>query len=104
MSLRKQQSEFVRAVATLIHFATSHGYELTFGDAYRDPRVVWTYGSERSKHKKRLAVDFNLFKDGEYLPSTEDHRVLGDYWEDLGGIWGGRFRNSDGNHYEWPEA
>lgn len=38
MTLRESQSEFVRMVARLIDFATANGYELTFGDAYRDPR------------------------------------------------------------------
>lgn len=104
MSLRKRQSEFCFQIGCLISHAYHLGYELTFGDAYRDPRVTWTYGSETSKHKKRLAVDFNLFRNGQYLSSTEDHRPLGDYWESIGGIWGGRFRNSDGNHYEWPTS
>ena len=59
--------------------------------------------------KSRLAIDLNLFQivideDGYekdiYLDKTEDHERLGQWWEDNGGIWGGRF--DDGNHYEWP--
>jgi len=90
-------------VAKLITFAYEQGYELSFGDAYRDPRLHGVlgekkgYGSANSCHKIRLAVDLNLFKDGKYLSSTEDHKVLGEYWESLGGTWGGRFQ--DGNHY-----
>lgn len=92
-------------VADLIIFAYDHGYELTFGDAYRDPRVhghvgqKQSYSSANSLHKERLAVDFNLFKDGVYLTRTEDHRPLGEYWESIGGAWGGRFKSADGNHY-----
>lgn len=103
MSLRKKQSLFVEMVAKLITFAYENGYELTFGDAYRDPRVFGEvgekkgYGRSKSNHKIRLAVDFNLFKDGKFLQSTNDHLPLGEYWEDLGGSWGGRF--DDGNHY-----
>ena len=52
-----------------------------------------------SIHQDKLAVDLNLFKGGDYLEQTEDHRILGEYWETLGPDcrWGGKFR--DGNHY-----
>jgi len=95
MSLGSKQRQFTLMVADLISHAYGLGYELTFGDAYRDPRT--TYGHAKSLHRKRLAVDLNLFKDGEYLTSTEDHEPIGEYWESIGGSWGGRFQ--DGNHY-----
>lgn len=103
MTLGQKQRKFTRMVADLIKFAYDNGYELTFGDAYRDPRVhgnvgtKTSYSSANSLHKERLAVDFNLFKDGVYLSQSDDHRPLGEYWESIGGSWGGRF--NDGNHY-----
>ena len=95
MTLREKQSHFALLVAQLILWAYSEGYEITFGDCYRDPRCK--YGSENSLHRKRLAIDLNLFKDGKWLTRTEDHLPLGEFWESLGGAWGGRF--NDGNHY-----
>ena len=95
MTLSEKQRKFCRMVGMLIDFAYSHGYELTFGDAFRDNRCP--YGSEVSLHKVRLAVDFNLFKNGIYLSKTENHEPLGLFWESIGGTWGGRFE--DGNHY-----
>lgn len=106
MSLRRAQSDFARALAELILWATDHGYEITLGDAYRDPRAYgdWgatvAYGHPRSAHKRRLAADLNLFRDGAYLARTDEHLPLGEWWEARGGLWGGRFE--DGNHYEWP--
>ena len=94
-TLSEKQQRFTRMVARLIYFAEDHGYRLTFGDAYRDERCK--YGQPFSLHRKRLAVDFNLFKEGKYLQKTEDHTVLGEFWESIGGSWGGRF--NDGNHY-----
>ncbi len=99
MSLRAKQSAFAKAVPSLIDHAYELGFEVTLGDAYRDPRAP--YGSKSSKHRRRLAIDLNLFRDGRWLTQTEDHAQLGEYWESIGGIWGGRF--DDGNHYEWPE-
>ena len=98
MSLRQNQSVFAKYAAELILHAYDIGYEVTLGDAYRDARCP--YGSKSSRHKMRLAIDLNLFKDGKYLTQTEDHQELGEWWESQGGIWGGRF--DDGNHYEWP--
>lgn len=103
MTLGQKQRKFTRMVADLIIFAYAQGYELTLGDAFRDPRVHGavgekkSYSSANSLHKERLAIDLNLFKDGMFLAQSEDHRPLGEYWESLGGSWGGRF--NDGNHY-----
>lgn len=95
MTLRQKQSQFAEMVARLILKAIELGYETTFGDAYRAPDVP--YGHPNSLHKLRLAIDLNLFKDGAYLTETEDHAELGEWWESVGGTWGGRF--NDGNHY-----
>ena len=110
MTLGQQQRKFTLMIAQLVIFAYSKGYELTFGDAYRDPRVYGElgeskgYGSTNSKHKVRLAIDLNLFKDGVYLTETEDHLFLGEFWESIGGSWGGRFKRKDGNHYSLGES
>ena len=95
MTLRQKQARFTHMVALLILHAEQLGYTVSFGDAYRDPRVK--YGLKTSLHRKRLAVDLNLFKDGRYQRTTKSHEPLGLYWESIGGSWGGRF--DDGNHY-----
>lgn len=110
-TLGQKQRRFVRMIGLLIEYAYTNGYELTFGDAYRDPRVHGdagvkkSYSSANSVHKQRLAVDFNLFKDGKYLTDSEAHRPLGEFWKSLHPdcCWGGDFSSPDGNHYsmEW---
>jgi hypothetical protein len=97
MKLGEKQRLFTKLVGELIDYAYSEGYELTFGDAYRSPKVE--YGHPNSLHRSRLAIDLNLFKEGEYLTRTEDHAPLGRFWESLHPLcrWGGRF--DDGNHY-----
>jgi len=62
MMLSEKQQKFTHMVALLILHAEQLGYAVTFGDAYRDKRVP--YGSEKSLHRQRLAVDLNLFRDG----------------------------------------
>jgi hypothetical protein len=110
VSLRAKQSAFARLVARLIDKAYELGYEVTLGDAYRDPRVhgeigvAKGYGHRSSAHKQRLAIDLNLFKDGVFLGSTSAHQALGEWWEKQhpDARWGGRF--ADGNHYSFQEG
>ena len=106
MTLRQKQSVFAELVAQLIVKAYEMGYEVTFGEAWRNPRVAekyseWGIGIKSSLHCSRLAIDLNLFRDGKLLKDTEDHRPLGQYWKTLDPLcrWGGDFRRRDGNHY-----
>lgn len=103
MTLREKQSLFVLLIGKFIDHAYALGYELTFGETYRTPAQAIAMakagkGIRNSLHVNRLAVDFNLFKDGHYCPYTEQWRPLGEYWESLHELarWGGRF--GDGNH------
>ena len=107
MTLGEKQRLSVRLHAEFDLWIYSQGYELTDGDAYRDPRlhgelgVKQGYGHAKSCHKLRLARDKNLFKDGIFLTSTEDHRPLGEKWKSMHPLnrWGGDFSQPDGNHY-----
>lgn len=108
-SLRDRQVQFARLIAPLISKAFELGYEVTLGDAYRDPRLHGIlgekkgYGAANSFHKQRLAIDLNLFKDGKFITDDTGHKELGEWWESVGGTWGGRFRIKDFNHYSWGE-
>ncbi|EHN4995819.1 MULTISPECIES: M15 family metallopeptidase [Enterobacteriaceae] len=105
MKLSDKQQQFTVMIGKLIQFAHQRGYGLTFGEAYRTPEQAKLNaqkgsGIANSLHCQRLAVDFNLFINGEYQTRTEAYRELGEYWESLGGAWGGRFKNRpDGNHF-----
>lgn len=104
-SLGQKQERFMRLLPRLLDKAHEMGYEIRGGDLFRDPRVHGTigekkgYGHSKSCHKIKLAIDLNLFKDGKFLGNTEDHRPLGEWWEQQSPDcrWGGRF--NDGNHY-----
>lgn len=106
-SLSSLQREFAREVSLLISYIYSKGYECTLGDAYRDPRlhgeigIKKGYGHRNSCHKIRLAIDLNLFRDGQYLSLTSDHQIFGTWWKSRSSYhaWGGDFE--DGNHYSF---
>lgn len=106
-------------VAKLIEYAYSKGYGLTFGEAWRPPEMQILYVTKglsrtvHSKHTQRLAVDFNLFKNGKYIRDPWQYLELGKFWESLGGRWGGRFGvrkeeydkkiGFDANHFEYGD-
>lgn len=102
MTLGQKQRLFATVLLPqLLNVIRVSGYEVTLGHALRDDDSK--VGIANSLHKQKLAIDLNLFKNQEYLTRTEDHREFGEFWEQLGPIygvktaWGGRF--NDGNHY-----
>jgi hypothetical protein len=110
MTLREQQILFARLTIHLYDEIINQGYDFTYGETWRDPRIAILdakvdMGIVHSLHIDRLAVDINLFKDGKYLDSTADHTPFGSYWKTLHPLarWGGDFSRPDGNHYslEW---
>lgn len=100
-TLGMKQRRFALMVALLLLKAYQSGYEISFGDAWSQPE----YKAHRkgSYHYMRLAIDLNLFINGEYCRKTEDHLPLGKYWKSILGTWGGDFTRKDGNHYSYTE-
>ena len=106
-TLGEKQKIFTRLLAELIKYAYDEGYELTLSEAFRTKEQAELnakrgIGIRNSLHRKRLAIDLNLFRNGAYLSSTNAHKPLGEFWESLStpGLnccWGGRF--NDGGHY-----
>lgn len=95
----------------LLGEAMQRGYRVRLGEALRPDWVAHTYeafnrGIRASLHCRKLAIDLNLFHQGEYLTETDEYRPLGEWWEAQSGAyeglpikccWGGRF--GDGNHF-----
>jgi len=94
MKLGEKQELFSILMAEHVVWLYEQGYKVRSGDYFAS-----TGHREGSMHYVKLAADLNLFKDGEYLTETEDHRESGEKWESRHELcrWGGRF--NDGNHY-----
>jgi len=90
MNLLAKQKQFAIASAKLILFAHDNGLDVTYGDAYRDPRLYGKmgeklgYGNKNSCHKLRLAVDFNIVINGK-IAGHDAYNKLHDYWDTIGG-------------------
>ena len=105
LTLGQRQRLFTKLLAELVTWAYERGYELTYGYTYRSPEENTRIGGHaKSLHCKRLAVDLNLFIDGEYRTDTESYQLMGAFWKELHPLcrWGGDFqepKKRDGNHF-----
>lgn len=103
MKLREYQQIFTSNISCLIQFAERSGYRLTFGEAFRthEQQLLYVQSGKsqtmNSNHLRRLAVDFNVFINGNLTYKWEDIKPLGDYWESLHekNRWGGDFNKDE---------
>ena len=107
--LVNEQVKFLKDIGKLIAYSEEIGVELTAGECYRtayqQKRYIATGRSQtmKSMHLKRLAMDFNLFIDGNLTWELEAYQPLGDYWESLDpkNKWGGNWRSfKDVPHFQ----
>lgn len=97
MSLINEQWEFLQDVCKLIGKAKELGFVVTGGELYRTPEQQQVYvktgrsQTMNSLHLKRLAVDFNFFREGKLVWDKPTLAPLGAYWESLHPLnsWGG---------------
>lgn len=105
MRLGAKQELFAKLLAEHITWLYSQGYKVRMGDVFAHDRH-----RRGSCHFIKCAADLNLFKNGEYLIETEDHRESGERWENSHDLcrWGGNWDKDDhpgepgeddGNHY-----
>ena len=97
MGLQKKQSTFTFNIHLLIEFSFKQGFELTFGEVFRtveQQTIYFNTGRSKtmnSRHIQRLAVDFNIFKNGVLINDPKIIQPLGEYWMTLNtdNVWGG---------------
>jgi hypothetical protein len=103
------QERFAQDAARLIEQAAQMGYGVTLGEAWRTPQQAqWDAdhgsGINCSLHLQRLAIDLNLFINGEYQANDAQgcYSKLGAWWKGQGSdhYWGGDFKPLvDLDHY-----
>ena len=101
MTLREKQSVFSAMLGKILCFADKQGTPVCILELYRSLETQKAYvarGASKtlnSKHLEGLAVDLvfldDLRDDGKINYSPEKYLTLGQFWESIGGRWGGRF-------------
>lgn len=107
MTLNDKQHIFAMNLAKLLQHVESSGVTCSIGEVFRTKEQAEIYVKEgkgilESQHCKKLAVDIQLFSNGQFLQKKEDYQTLGEYWESLhpDNRWGGRFPRVDSVHFE----
>ncbi|HZX36531.1 MAG TPA: M15 family metallopeptidase [Thermodesulfobacteriota bacterium] len=120
MTLREKQTAFAAMLGKLLCKAPELGTPVLILEMHRSLETQKAYvarGASKtlnSKHLEGLAVDLvfleDLKDDGKINYSPEKYKSLGEYWENLGGRWGGRFGDNlatekiegwDSGHFEY---
>ena len=100
MSLVDKQHFHAMRLARLFFYADSLGYQIAGG--------AWgmleneTTGERHDLHTVRLLTNVNVSRHGTLLFDVDSVKPLGDYWETLGGTWGGNFDTPKVNHFSTP--
>ena len=122
MTLREKQTKFLIMDAKLVLFAAEQGCDIFCTEWFRtleQQRIYIARGVSKtlySKHLDGLAKDYVMLgdiKDDGIVNYTPDkYKKLGEFWESLGGRWGGRFGDNpltekiegwDAGHFEFIE-
>lgn len=90
----------------------------TFHRSAEEQASEFAAGRSRSMtgfHPLWLAIDLALFQDMDHDGKVDKDEIrwrmdpryitLGQYWESLGGVWGGRWKDPfDPYHFQWAEG
>lgn len=107
--LLQRQWLFARMVGRLLSYAAEQGIRVAGREWWRtSQQALWYFlrglGIRNSVHCVGLGLDLCVYSaEGEYLTDLESYRLLGEFWESMGGCWGGRFTRCDPGHFslEW---
>ena len=101
MTVRRRQSRFAAMLGMLLTKAAILGTPVVILELYRSIETQRAYVSRgasktmNSKHLQGLAADLAFLEDieddGKINFAPDKYKDLGEYWESLGGRWGGRF-------------
>jgi len=111
MSLSGEQIVFAGMLGKLLCFASKQVIPVKICELFRSPEKqlkLYRQGRTKtleSKHIKGLAADLAIIREGKYISTSESYTPLGDYWESIGGRWGGSWHTfKDSVHFEYDST
>jgi len=98
MSLGAKRRAFTKAQAHLVIHAHMLGFEIAGKDWHR--AASCGYGAKNSVHRSSLAIDFDLYIEGKWVPDGEHPAwsILHEFWELYGGA---KAIPGDANHFSF---
>jgi len=110
MTRPEQYKLFNKMVCAVLNYCSIKNIPVRLGEAHRPYFVAQKYSQEnkgilRSKHRWSLALDLWITDDTGKKILWQDPRYfhIGQFWKEIGGIWGGDFKRIDEYHFEFQE-
>jgi len=108
MNSTAKRVKFFKEISDLIKSLSDEGIEFMPTCFFRttDEQItLYNQGKtkvQHSKHQDWLAIDFVLVRNGKpFWERTHEYERAGELWEELGGVWGGRWESlNDIYHFE----
>lgn len=118
MTRADSYAEFLDCLIGLLSFARAMDIPIRLGEAHRPWWVAEIYakgdrklgikagtGIIKSRHRYSFAVDLWIINNrGDPLWKDERYIILGEFWEQLGHVWGGRWKRRDIYHFEFVNS
>ena len=120
MTIREKQTKFAGMIGRLVMKSIDLGTPFFILEMYRSLETQKGYVARgvsktlNSKHLDGLAIDIafllDVHDDGKLNYIPEQYKPLGEFWESIGGRWGGRFGDDlttekiegwDSGHFEF---
>lgn len=109
MSLNAKQAKFTYKIAKLIIvLAEDYDIQMIGSELFRTPEQAEIYakkgvGIKNSVHRKKLALDMYLYKDGKIQWDGDEYRIAGNIWKNMDpdARWGGDMKRRDVYHFSF---
>lgn len=109
MSLNAKQCRFFYKMNKLfVLLKEDYGLDVFGEELWRTPEMAEIYaergvGIKTSVHRKKLAIDVKIYKDGKILWDGPEYALAGKLWKqmDPDARWGGDFRRRDVYHFSF---
>lgn len=106
-----ERQKLIRWLGYLSEFAEDNQIEFIITAFYRTPEEqnkLFREGKSKcdgykvkSRHQLWRAVDVAVVVNDEIIWEGEEYKQLGEHWESLGGVWGGRWKDPAGDLYHF---
>lgn len=112
MKLSEKRHHFLWMLNDMLNYIRpvieQNGIIIYIKELYRDPKLQHRYYDEgksntmQGKHPLGLAVDIVLIKDNSFVEKSPIYDMMGEWWKDNGGRWGGDWKDPyDPYHFEF---
>lgn len=108
MTMNEKQVLFTATLGKFLAWCAAQGHAVILAEVFRPPEQAKLMaktgkGIANSNHRKKLAGDMFLMKNGTITWDADDYAPLGKKWKSMHELcrWGGDFKGRDAVHFSF---